>query len=63
VLILPAYTVVDLAFYYVWDRYALNLKMGNLFDKTYYESAGQTGTVQVAPGAPRSVTLSVRVNF
>ncbi len=63
VLILPSYTVVDFALYYLWDRYAFNLKVGNLFDRTFYESAGQTGTVQVAPGAPRSVTLSMRVNF
>jgi iron complex outermembrane receptor protein len=62
-LALPAYTVVDLAFSYIWERYAFNLKIGNLFDKTYYESTGQTAQVQVAPGAPRNVTLSMRVHF
>ncbi len=63
VLVLPAYTVVDLAFNYIYERYAFNLKVGNLFDKTYYESAGFTGVIQIAPGAPRTVTLSMRVNF
>ena len=62
-LALPAYTVVDLGLYYIWERYALNLKVGNVFDKTYYESTGQTAQVQVAPGAPRNVTLSMRAHF
>ena len=62
-LILPAYTVADLALYYIYDRYTFNLKIGNLFDKTYYESAGFTGVIQIAPGAPRNATLSMRVNF
>jgi len=62
-LALPAYTVVDLGLYYIWERYAFNLKIGNVFDKTYYESTGQTAQVQVAPGAPRNVTLSMRVHF
>jgi iron complex outermembrane receptor protein len=62
-LALPAYTVVDLALSYIWERYAFNLKVGNVLDKTYYESTGQTAQVQVAPGAPRNVTLSMRVNF
>ncbi len=62
-LALPAYTVVDLGFYYVWQRFTFNLKLGNLFDKTYYESTGQTAQVQVAPGPPRNVTFSVRVDL
>ncbi|WP_077035135.1 TonB-dependent siderophore receptor [Pelomonas sp. KK5] len=60
---LPGYSVMDLAFYYIHERYAFNLKIGNVLDKTYYESAGQTGQVQVQPGAPRNITASMRVNF
>ena len=56
-------SVVDLGLYYIWDRYAFNLKIGNVFDKRYYESTGQTAQVQVAAGAPRNVTLSMRVHF
>ena len=54
---LPAYTVVDTALYYVFDRYAVTFKVGNVFDRVYYESAGATPLVQVLPGAPRNVEL------
>jgi iron complex outermembrane receptor protein len=54
---LPAYTVVDTALYYVFDRYSVTFKVGNVFDKVYYESAGATPLVQVLPGAPRNVEL------
>jgi iron complex outermembrane receptor protein len=60
---LPAYTVMDLAVYYLFDRYSVNLKVGNVFDKVYYESTGFTGQVQILPGAPRNVALSVRRNL
>ena len=54
---LPAYTVVDTALYYVFDRYTFTFKVGNIFDKVYYESAGATPLVQVLPGAPRNIEL------
>jgi iron complex outermembrane receptor protein len=54
---LPAYTVVDTALYYVFDRYAVTFKVGNVFDRVYYQSAGATPLVQVLPGAPRNVEL------
>ena len=60
---LPAYTVADLGFYYIHDRYAFNLKIGNVFDKRYYESAGFTADLQIVPGAPRNVSLSMRTHF
>lgn len=60
---LPAYTVADLGLYYVYDRYAFNLKIGNLFDKRYYESAGFTADLQIVPGAPRNIALSMRAHF
>jgi iron complex outermembrane receptor protein len=64
VLQLPAYIVADLVLYYRWLRYDLTLKIGNLFDKTYYDSVGSTlADLSVVPGAPRNVTLSLRIPF
>ena len=60
---LPAYTVVDAALTYIWDRYAINLKIGNVFDKVYYESAGSLAQVRIAPGTPRNAVLSFRAHF
>jgi len=60
---LPAYAVVDTALYYDLGRVSLNLKIGNLLDKRYYESAGATGRIQISPGLPRNVTLTTRVKF
>lgn len=60
---LPAYTVVDAGLYYDTGHLALNLKIGNLFDTRYYESAGATGRIQIAAGQPRNVTLTARVKF
>lgn len=63
-LILPAYTTVDAAVYYRFnDRYDLTLKVTNLFDKTYYESAGFTADINILPGEPRTLTLTARARF
>jgi iron complex outermembrane recepter protein len=63
VLVLPSYTVADLVFYYRFaGKYDLTLKIGNLFDKVYYDSVGSTlADLSVVPGAPRNVTLSMRI--
>lgn len=65
VLTLPSYTVADLAFYYRYlNKYDFTLKVSNLFDKTYYGSVGSTlADLSVVPGAPRNVSLSVRIPF
>jgi iron complex outermembrane receptor protein len=60
---MPSYTVVDLGVYYNIDRYAFTLKVGNVGDKTYYESAGFTGDINIVPGVPRNFSLSMRVHF
>ncbi|RHW18218.1 TonB-dependent receptor [Sphingomonas gilva] len=60
---LPAYTVVDLGLYYKQENYSLNLKVGNLLDETYYESAGFTADLQIAPGAPRYIAVSASFDF
>lgn len=60
---LPAYTTVDLGVYYSWDRYKFAFKVGNLFDKRYYESTGFTADLNLFPGAPRNLSLSLRTSF
>jgi iron complex outermembrane receptor protein len=61
---LPAYTTADAAVYYkIGDRYDLTLKVTNLFDKRYYESAGFTADIQIVPGEPRTLTLTARARF
>jgi iron complex outermembrane receptor protein len=63
VLRMPAYTIADLGLYYVHKNYELTFKVSNLFDKTFYESTGQTADVQLLPGAPRNLALSMRTHF
>lgn len=65
VLMLPSYTVADLAFYYAMgDRFDFTLKFGNLFDEHYFEGVNSTtNEIGVVPGTPRNVTLSWRVNL
>ncbi len=60
---LPAYTRVDAALYYNYQQYVLTFKVENLFDKTYYQSAGFNGDINLLPGGPRLFTLSVRAFF
>lgn len=62
---LPAYTVVDVGLYYTKDIYSVNLKIGNLFNETYFENSGggSQGRVQIQPGQPRYLTLTGRVSF
>jgi iron complex outermembrane receptor protein len=64
-LLLPGYTVVDLAAYYsLFERYNFTLKVGNLFDKRYYEGVNSfTNDIGVVPGSPRYIQLSVRVSL
>ncbi len=65
VLILPGHVVTDLAFYYLaMDKFPVTLKIGNLFDKTYYEGVNSTlNEVGIVPGSPRYVQVSVKVPF
>jgi iron complex outermembrane receptor protein len=60
---LPAYTRVDAALYYSYRQYVATFKVENLFDTTYYQSAGSRGAMSILPGAPRQFTLSVRAFF
>ncbi len=60
---LPAYTRVDAALYYNYQQYVVTFKVENLFDTTYYQSAGFNGDINLLPGGPRMFTLSVRAFF
>lgn len=61
VLDLPAYFRADAGVYYTKDRYELTLRLNNLFDELYYESA--FNLLQVRPGRPREMTLSLRIRL
>jgi iron complex outermembrane receptor protein len=60
-LLLPGYAVVDLAVYYsLFGKYDLTMKVGNVFDKLYYEGVNAgTDALGVVPGSPRYMQLSV----
>ena len=60
---LPAYSVLDVGAYYTWDRYNVAFKVGNVTNRRYFESAGFTADVQILPGAPRNLSLSLRTVF
>lgn len=62
---LPGYLLVDAGVYYKHDNVSVNLKIGNVFDKKYFESsgAGSSGRVQIQAGQPRYVTLTTRLSF
>ncbi len=61
---LASYTIVDLGFYYkASENIDLTLKVANLFDKRYIESAGFTADINLVPGQPRLATLSARFTF
>lgn len=63
--ILPSYTVVDMAFYKVFES-GLNvtMKLNNLLDKTYYQDGKITaGMVSVDAGAPRTAELDLSWTF
>lgn len=63
VLKLPSYSIADLGLYYSYASYDYTLKVGNLFDRKYYESAGFMNELQILPGAPRNLAFSVRKSF
>ncbi|GIX23578.1 MAG: ligand-gated channel protein [Caldimonas sp.] len=59
---LPAYTLAKLVAHWQPDpMLRLALDVDNLFDRTFYSSS--YSRVWVTPGAPRTVTVSVRASF
>lgn len=61
VLELPRYFRADAGLYFVRKRYELTLRLSNAFDEFYFESSN--GVVQVRPGRPRELGLSLRVRL
>ncbi len=58
---LPGYARLDATFNYHQKNYDLKLKLGNIGNTRYYESA--INNVQIQPGAPRSVYLTLTSRF
>ena len=58
---LPDYFVTDFVVYYDHPAVFGTLKIGNVFDETYYESG--TNDRRIVPGAPRGFVLSLSRNF
>ena len=58
---LPAFTRADAFTYYRLGRYRLALNLDNVFNETYYPTAN--GDNNISPGAPRSLSVSLRASF
>ena len=58
---LPDYFVTDFVVYYDHPAVYGTLKIGNVFDETYYESGSNDR--RIVPGAPRGFVLSLSKNF
>jgi len=65
VLVLPSYFVTDVALYYKFlERYTVTFKIGNLFDKKYYEGVNSTTNENgIVPGSPRYYQVALHVPF
>lgn len=59
----PGYGVTDLAFYYKADPIDVTLKIGNLFDRGYFEAANGGSNLKVIPGEPRNFLLTTHLRF
>lgn len=60
-LVLPAYTIVDAGLHYDREPWKTSLIVKNVLDEKYYSSA--ITNIQITPGAPRAVVLSVQRKF
>lgn len=60
-LILPGYTTLDTGIYYTADTYSISLKVSNLLDKQYFQSA--FSAVRITPGEPRNFALELNKSF
>lgn len=59
--IMPGYTTVDTGIYYTADTYSISLKVANILDKRYFQSA--FSAVRIAPGDPRNFSLTLNKTF
>ncbi|HEY0864212.1 MAG TPA: TonB-dependent receptor [Lacunisphaera sp.] len=61
-IVLPSITLIDSAVYYQWHRFNFAVNMANATDKKYIASSS-VNRRGLVPGQPRTVTLTLRVNF
>lgn len=61
-IVLPSNTLVDTAVYYQWRRFNLAVNVANALDRKYIASSS-VNRRGLVPGLPRTVTLTLRVNF
>lgn len=59
--IMPGYATLDTGIYYTADTYTISLKVSNVLDKEYYESA--FSAVRITPGDPRNFALTLDKTF
>lgn len=59
--VLPGFAVAGAMAYYQARNYRVQLNIDNVTDRTYYSTA--SGDNQIMPGEPRSVMLSLSMNF
>lgn len=60
-LIIPEYTLVDLAAYYKINNVQLAVNVNNVFNKKYW--LGAINYTRLYPGTPSNIMLNVRYNF
>jgi len=61
-IILPSNTLVDSAVYYQWNRYNIAVNVANTLDRKFIASSS-VNRRGLVPGVPRTMTLTLRVNF
>jgi iron complex outermembrane recepter protein len=59
--VMAGYTTVDTGLYYTGGSYSVSLKVSNLLDKQYYQSA--FSAVRITPGDPRNISLTLDKTF
>jgi iron complex outermembrane receptor protein len=59
--VMPGFTTLDTGIYYTADTYSISLKVSNLLDKQYYQSA--FSYVRITPGDPRNIALTLNKTF
>jgi catecholate siderophore receptor len=60
---IPAYVIVDATIAYVQPQYELRLNANNFTDRLYYTGGYNNRPDRVLPGAPRSISVTLRYSF
>ncbi len=59
--LMPGFTTIDTGIYYTADTYSVSLKVANVLDKQYLQSA--FSAVRITPGDPRNISLTLDKTF